>query len=36
MRVGPLDAGSHVQASNYCKLFPLRAVVVSVAEKRGT
>jgi len=33
---GPLDAGSQVQASNHCKLLPLRAVVVSVAAKGGT
>jgi hypothetical protein len=32
----PLDAGSQVQASNHCKLLPLRAVVVSVAAKGGT
>jgi hypothetical protein len=32
---GPLDAGSQVQASNHCKLLPLRAVVVSVAERAG-
>ena len=33
---GPLEAGSQVQASNHCKLRPLRAIVVSVAAKGGT
>ncbi len=32
---GPLGAGGQAQAPNYCKLRPLRAVVVSVAEKAG-
>jgi hypothetical protein len=31
----PLEVGSQVQASNRCKLRPLRATVVSVAEKPG-
>ena len=33
---GPLGAGSQVQASNHCKLLPVRAVVVSVGAKGGT
>jgi hypothetical protein len=31
----PLGVGEQAQASNHCKLLPLRAVVVSVAEKAG-
>jgi hypothetical protein len=30
-----LRAGDQEQASNHCELLPLRAVVVSVAEKGG-